>query len=135
MITPSFYSTLVFFHILGVTVWLGGQIILSAVVPRLRKEAPTAIKIVAQQYANIAWPALVLIVITGIFQLATQTSTEMSTEYMITFALKMTLVAVAIASTIIHSAGTSKMALAIGGAFGLLGTLGAAYLGVLLALG
>lgn len=115
--------------------WLGGQIILSAVVPRLRKEAPTAIKIVAQQYANIAWPALVLIVITGIFQLATQTSTEMSTEYMITFALKMTLVAVAIASTIIHSAGTSKMALAIGGAFGLLGTLGAAYLGVLLALG
>ena len=132
MIPITTQSVLLFLHILGVTVWLGGQIVIATLVPRLRKDHPETTKLVAQQFAKIAWPSLGIIVITGIFQLAMNSTAQNSTEYMVTFALKMALVAVAIISTIVHSVGTTKIALALGGALGLLATVGATYLGVLL---
>jgi len=52
---------------------------------------------------------------------------------MASFAVKMLMVGIAIIATIIHSAGTSKLAKALGGAVGLLASLLAAYAGVLLA--
>jgi hypothetical protein len=52
---------------------------------------------------------------------------------MFTFSLKMLMVGLAIAATIIHSVGTTKLAKGLGGAIGLLASLLAAYAGVLLA--
>jgi hypothetical protein len=52
---------------------------------------------------------------------------------MVTFSLKMLMVGIAIIATVIHSAGTSKLAKALGGAVGLLASLLAAYAGILLA--
>ncbi|MFM9084266.1 MAG: hypothetical protein ACKOQ7_10390, partial [Actinomycetota bacterium] len=56
-----------------------------------------------------------------------------SSDYTITFGVKMLLVAVTAIASLIHSQGTSKAAKAIGGAAGLISALGAAWLGVLLA--
>jgi hypothetical protein len=52
---------------------------------------------------------------------------------MVTFAVKMVMVFIAVAATVVHSQGSSKAAKAIGGALGLLGSLLAAYAGILLA--
>jgi hypothetical protein len=52
---------------------------------------------------------------------------------MVTFGIKMLLVATAIIATLIHSNGTTKIAKGLGGAVGLLATLFATYCGVLLA--
>jgi hypothetical protein len=52
---------------------------------------------------------------------------------MVTFGIKMLLVAMAVIATLIHSNGTSKLAKGLGGAVGLLATLIAGYCGVLLA--
>lgn len=133
MIQPTLNSLLIFLHILAVSVWLGGQIVLAGVVPKLRKTNPEVLSNIAKNYAAIAWPAMILIVVTGAWGLAEINTAEESSAYMVTFGVKMSLVGTAIIATVIHSNGTSKIAKGLGGAIGLLATLFAAYCGVLLA--
>ena len=106
---------------------------LAGVVPKLRKTNPDALTNIAKGYASIAWPAMILIVFTGAWGLAAVNVANESTEYMVTFGIKMLLVASAVIATLIHSYGTSRLAKGLGGAIGLLATLFAAYCGVLLA--
>ena len=133
MIQPTLNSIRTYLHILAVCVWLGGQIVLAGVVPRLRKSNPEALTNIAKGYAAIAWPAMILIVFTGAWGLSAVDVANNSTEYMVTFGFKMLLVAMAVIATLIHSNGTSKLAKGLGGAIGLLATLIAAYCGVVLA--
>jgi putative copper export protein len=133
MIQPTLNSLLTFVHILAVCVWLGGQIVLASVVPKLRKTNPEVLSNIAKCYASIAWPAMILIVFTGAWGLAEIDTTDQSSAYMITLGIKMLLVATAIIATVIHSNGTTKISKGLGGAIGLLATLFAAYCGVLLA--
>ncbi len=106
---------------------------MAGVVPKLRKSNPEALTNIAKGYASIAWPAMILIVFTGAWGLAAIDTANQSTEYMLTFGIKMLLVASAVIATLIHSNGTSKLAKGLGGAIGLLSTLIAAYCGILLA--
>ena len=133
MIQPTLNSLRTYLHLLAVCVWLGGQVVLAGVVPKLRKTNPEALTNIAKGYASIAWPAMILIVFTGAWGLAATDTANQSTEYMVTFGVKMLLVAGAMIATLIHSYGTSKLAKGLGGAIGLLATLVAAYCGVLLA--
>lgn len=59
----------VFFHVLGVTVWIGGQIVVGALVPALRKSGEGATQKMAQRFNKVAWPAFAVIVFTGIWGL------------------------------------------------------------------
>ena len=133
MISPTLDSVRIFFHLMAVAVWVGGQIVLAGLVPTIRINAPEALPKVAQAFARIAWPAMIVIVFTGAWGLASVDAADSGTNYMTTFAVKMLMVFIAIAATVIHSQGTSKAAKAIGGALGLLGSLLAAYAGILLA--
>jgi putative copper export protein len=133
MIQPTLNSLRTYLHILAVCVWLGGQVVLAGVVPKLRKSNPEALPNIAKGYAAIAWPAMILIVFTGAWGLAATDTANQTTEYTVTLGIKMLLVAGAVIATLIHSNGTSKLAKGLGGAIGLLATLFAAYCGVLLA--
>jgi len=133
MIQPTLNSLRTYLHLLAVCVWLGGQVVLAGVVPKLRKTNPESLTNIAKGYASIAWPAMILIVFTGAWGLAATDNANQSTEYMVTFAVKMLLVAGAVIATLVHSNGTSKLAKGLGGVIGLLATLVAAYCGVLLA--
>jgi putative copper export protein len=133
MIQPTLDSIRTFLHVLAVCVWLGGQVVLAGIVPKLRKSDPEALTNIAKGYSSIAWPAMILIVFTGAWGLGAVDVADKSSEYMITFGIKMLLVASALIATLIHSNGTSKLAKGLGGAVGLFATLVAAYCGVLLA--
>lgn len=133
MIQPTLDSLRTYLHILAVCVWLGGQVVLAGVVPKLRKTNPDALSNIAKSYAAIAWPSMILIVFTGAWGLAETKAADYSSAYIVTFGIKMLLVAVAVIATLIHSNGTTKIAKGLGGAIGLLATLFAAYCGVLLA--
>ena len=133
MIQPTLNSLRTYLHILAVCVWLGGQVVLAGVVPKLRKSNPEALPNIAKGYAAIAWPAMILIVFTGAWGLAATDTANQTTEYTVTLGITMLLVAGAVIATLIHSNGTSKLAKGLGGAIGLLATLFAAYCGVLLA--
>ena len=133
MISPTIDSLRIYLHILAVTVWVGGQFVLAGIVPSLRRDAPNALPIVAKGFAMVAWPAMILIVFTGAWGLGTMDASEQSSSYMATFGIKMLMVGITIIATIIHSAGKTKLAKALGGAVGLLASLLAAYAGILLA--
>ncbi len=133
MISPTLDSLRIFLHLMAVAVWVGGQIVLAGLVPTIRVSAPEALPKVAQAFARVAWPAMIVIVFTGAWGLASVDAADSGTKYMTTFALKMLMVFIAVAATVIHSQGSSKAAKAIGGALGLLGSLLAAYAGILLA--
>ena len=133
MIPPTLDSLRIFLHLMAVAVWVGGQIVLAGIVPGLRRQTPEAMAPVARGFARVAWPAMLLIVFTGAWGLATQDVASRSSEYMATFGIKILLVCTAVLATVIHSQGRSTAAKAIGGALGLLGSLAAAYCGILLA--
>jgi len=133
MISPTLDSLRIFLHVLAVAGWVGGQIVLAGLVPAIRASAPEAIPKVAQAFARVAWPAMIVIVFTGMWGLGSSSASDSDTAYMVTFAVKMVMVFIAVAATVVHSQGSSKAAKAIGGALGLLGSLLAAYAGILLA--
>ena len=56
-------------HILAVCVWIGGQLLVAALVPTLREIGHDAPKVVAQRFGQVAWPAFGVAVLTGIWNL------------------------------------------------------------------
>ena len=53
-----------FLHVLGATIWVGGQFTLAALVPVLRTHSAELPRTVARKFNQIAWPAYGLLVIT-----------------------------------------------------------------------
>ncbi|NBV26561.1 MAG: hypothetical protein EBR99_04540 [Actinobacteria bacterium] len=53
-------------HILGVAVWVGGQIVLAGLVPVLRDAGEGVPQKAARAFARLSWPAFVLVVIVDI---------------------------------------------------------------------
>lgn len=119
-------------HVLAASVWVGGQIVLGALVPRLRAIHPDNGKALATGFARAAWPAFGIAVITGIWSVLDVPVSELSSEYQVTLALHVVLAVVAGAAAAVHSFGRTKLALALGGAVGLLASLAALFLGILL---
>ena len=133
MISPTLDSLRTALHLLGVAVWVGGQIVLAGIVPAVRGVSRDATLLMARGFARLAWPSLLLVVFTGVWAFADIDPAERGSAYSTTFGIKMLLVAVTAGSAVVHSQGTSKAAKALGGALGLVSALAAAYLGVLMA--
>lgn len=132
MIDPTLDSLRTFLHLLAASVWVGGQVVLGGLVPRVRKSSPEALKTIANGFARVAWPAFAVSVVTGMWSILDIDVSAMDTEYHVTLGLKITLVAVAGLAAAAHANTKSKLVLALGGAIGLLGSLAALYAGVLL---
>jgi putative copper export protein len=132
MIDPTLDSLRTFLHLLAASVWVGGQVVLGGLVPRVRKSNPEALKTIANGFARVAWPAFAVSVVTGMWSILDIDVSAMDTDYHVTLGLKITLVAVAGLAAAAHANTKSKLVLALGGAIGLLGSLAALYAGVLL---
>ncbi len=132
MLASAIDSVRIFLHIIGATVWVGGQLTLAALVPVLRAIDPTLPKKAAIAFNKVAWPAYALLVLTGIWNVAV-TPAGASANYNTVLAIKMAVVALSGIAAYLHSKAKSTPALAIWGALSGLTALGATYLGVLLA--
>ncbi|MGH9133091.1 MAG: hypothetical protein ACRDZZ_04080 [Ilumatobacteraceae bacterium] len=135
MLSPTADTIRLFLHVLAASVWVGGQIVLAGLVPPLRRTYPESTKVAAQAFARVAWPAFAVVVLTGLWNLTEVDVGNTTTEYQVTLFVKITLAAVSGAAAGVHMAGRSRAALAIGGALGLLGALGAMLLGITLTTG
>lgn len=122
----------VFIHVLAVTVWVGGQLTLIGLLPTVRSLGDDAPRLVGRQFGFIAWTAFGLAVATGIWNVYARDVVNATTEYQVTLGVKLALVTASGLGAAVHSLAKSKVALAVGGAVGLLGALGALFLGVLL---
>jgi putative copper export protein len=135
MLSPTLTTVRLFLHVLAASVWVGGQIVLAGLVPSLRRTFPESTKVAARAFARIAWPAFAVVVLTGFWNLAEIDVADTSTAYQLTLFVKVSLAITSGAAAAVHQFGRSKAALAIGGAIGLLGALGAMFCGYLLSTG
>lgn len=132
MISPTLETLRLFLHVLAASVWVGGQIVLAGLVPRVRAANREVLPVIAAAFARIAWPAFAVAVVTGVWNLVAVDPTAQGDAYVVTLFVKLLLVGTAAAATLVHSAGRSKLALALGGTVGLLTSLGVFWLGVVL---
>ena len=135
MLSPTLATWRLALHVLAAAIWVGGQIVLGGLVPTIRKAAPEATPVVARAFARIAWPAFVVLVVTGIWNLSEISFSARSTEYQATLLIKIALAAVSGTAAAVHQLGRTRAALAVGGAFAAIGAVGALFLGVLLLTG
>lgn len=135
MLSPSLDTVRLFVHVLAASVWVGGQIVLGGLVPTVRAHDRSALPLVARAFARVAWPAFAVTVITGVWGLVVIDVSGTSNAYQATLLIKILVVAVSGVAAAVHQIGTSKLALALGGALGLVAGLGAMFLGILLRTG
>ena len=131
MTSPSLETVRLFLHVIAAAVWVGGQVVLGALVPTIRRSAPDALKAVARAYARIAWPAFGVLVVTGLWNLMAIDVTALDTAQQVTVLVHVAIGLLSGMFAAVHSFGNSKAALAVGGALGLLSALGAMFVGVL----
>jgi putative copper export protein len=132
VINPDIDALRIFLHVVAMAVWVGGQLVMIGVVGAVRPTHRDALPSAARGFARVAWPAFGVSVATGIWSLLAVDIANTDTEYQVTLFAKVSLVAISGIAAAIHQLGRSRLALALGGAIGLLSALGAALVGVLL---
>jgi putative copper export protein len=87
-------SIRLFLHVLGASIWVGGQLVLGGVVPVLRRDSsPDVVRAVARQFQRLAWPAYALLLATGVWNLVAIKVADQSGPYLATLIVKLALVA------------------------------------------
>jgi putative copper export protein len=132
MLSPTASTVRLFLHILGATVWVGGQLTLAGLVPGLRALDPAAPRAAARRFNRIAWPAFALLVLTGGWNMSAVDFSEARTEYQVTMFVKLTLVALAGVGAFLHTRARTKAGLALWGAVSGLSSVVTLFFGILL---
>ncbi|MFM7756327.1 MAG: hypothetical protein ACKO84_06180 [Actinomycetota bacterium] len=135
MLEPTWTTIRLFLHVLSATIWVGGQVVLAGLVPALRRHDATVTKVAARAFNRLAWPAFGVAVLTGIWNLMSVDVTATNWNYQVTALVHVLLTGVAGAAAAVHAVGRTRRALALGGAIGLLASLGALFVGLLLRTG
>ena len=120
-------------HVLAATIFVGGQLTVAGLLTTVRSLGSGAARAVAQRFATLAWPAYVVLVGTGFWNVvATKPSTEPA-AWRVVLIVKIVVVALAGAAAYAHQRSTSKAGLAAFGSIAGTASLAAVVLGVLLA--
>jgi putative copper export protein len=132
-VLPVSWTTIrLFLHVLGATVWVGGQLTLAGLVPGLRRVSPDAPRAVARRFNAIAWVAFAVLIATGIWNILA-IRPDWSSSYGTTLIVKLVVVAGSGLTAALHARARSAAPLAVFGALSGLTALTALFLGVLLA--
>ena len=129
MLAVSWDTIRLFLHVLAATIWVGGQLVLAALVPVLRKGGVATEA--ARRFNEVAWVAFAVLVATGIWNVAAVG--HMSPSYRTTLIVKLVVVAISGVTAALHIRSRTARSRAVFGALTGLSALAALFLGVLLA--
>lgn len=132
MIDLSWETVRLFLHVLGATIWVGGQLTLAALVPALRRVAPEAPRAAALAFNRVAWPAFALLVATGVWNVLEQPD-RTTHGYDAVLTAKVLVVAASGLTAYLHTTVSTPRARGLYGGLTGLTALTALLLGVLLA--
>jgi putative copper export protein len=121
-----------FLHVLGATVWVGGQLTLAALVPTLRALGTEIPRAAARRFNQVAWPAFALLVATGIWNIAAEQA-KITGSYRTTLVVKLAVVLISGVTAALHARARSAAGLAVFGALTGVSALAALFIGVMLA--
>jgi putative copper export protein len=124
----------IFLHVLGVTVWVGGQLVMLSLLPVLRsagiEDLPAR---AAQAFQRVAWPAFGLAVITGVWNIFEVDLDTATSGYNAAFGIKFLLVIISGLAAYIHAQSDKRAIKGMMGGIGFLSALGAMFLGFAMA--
>jgi putative copper export protein len=133
VLAPALDTIRLTLHVLAATVWVGGQIVMMGLVGPARTLGGDAPKTLARAFARMAWPAYVVLVVTGIWNISTFTWSAQSSAWKAVLMAKIVVVLLAGLGAFLHQRATSKEQLALWGSVAGTASVAALVMGVLLA--
>ncbi len=118
-------------HVLAATIWVGGQITLGALVPTLQAAGADVPRSVARRFSQVAWPAFVVLVATGIWNISAVH--HQSHVWKTVLMVKVAVVILSGITAYLHQRASSRTGLAVFGALTALTAVSALVIGVALA--
>ena len=132
MLAVSWDTIRLFLHVLAATIWVGGQLVLAALVPVLRRAG--VVTEAARRFNQVAWAAFAVLVATGIWNIAaTPARVSHDGSYRTTLIVKLVVVLISGVTAALHIRSRTPRGRAVMGALTGLSALAALFLGVLLA--
>ncbi len=133
MLAPALDTVRLTLHVLAATVWVGGQIVMTGLVGPARQLGGDAPKALARAFARMAWPAYLLLIVTGIWNVTAVHYSSQDSAWKAVLMAKIVVVLVAGAAVGLHQRATTKGQLALWGSVGGVASVAALVMGVLLA--
>ncbi len=133
MLAPALDTVRLTLHVLAATVWVGGQIVMAGLVGPARSIGGDAPRVLARAFARLAWPAYVVLLATGIWNVSAVHASTQSSAWKAVLMAKIVVVLLAGAGAFLHQRATSKAQLALWGSVGGLASVAALVMGILLA--
>jgi len=133
MLAVSWDTVRLFLHVLAATIWVGGQLVLAALVPVLRRFGD-AVTAAARRFNQVAWAAFGVLIVTGIWNIAAVSpQLSHSASYRTTLIVKLVIVVISGITAALHIRSRTARGRAILGALTGISAVAALFLGVLLA--
>ncbi len=125
------FSTIrIFLHVMAVTVWVGGQIVMMAIMPILKEAGIDGLPAkVAKGFQNVAWPAMAVAIFTGIWNILALNSVEKTFGWSMTFGIKFLFVIASGAGALMHAKTDDPKKKGLFGAIGFITAIIATFLG------
>ena len=134
MLAVSWDTVRLFLHVLAAAIWVGGQLVLAALVPVLRRFGADPVSAAARRFNQVAWTAFGVLIVTGIWNIvAVRSQISSSASYRTTLIVKLAVVVISGIAAALHVRSRTARSRAIFGALTGLSALAALFLGVLLA--
>ena len=133
MLAPALETVRLTLHVLAATVWVGGQIVMTGLVGPSRQIGGDAPKMLARAFARMAWPAFVVLVVTGIWNVTAVHYSSQDSAWKAVLMAKIAVVIVAGVAVALHQRASTKGQLALWGSVGGVASVAALVMGILLA--
>jgi putative copper export protein len=133
VLAPALDTVRLTLHVLAATVWVGGQIVMMGLVGPARSLGADAPKTLARAFARLAWPAYVVLLVTGIWNVTTFTWAAQSTAWKAVLIAKVVVVVLAGLGAFLHQRATTEGQLALWGSVAGTASVAALVMGILLA--
>ena len=133
MLAPALETIRLTLHVLAASVWVGGQIVMTGLVGPARGLGAEAPKTLARAFARLAWPAYLLLLVTGVWNISAVGYSNMDSAWKAVLMAKILVVVLAGVGVLLHQRATTKRGLAVWGSVGGLASVAALAMGILLA--
>lgn len=130
-LAPALDGVRLSLHVLGASVWVGGQLTLAGLVGPARQLGQDAPRRLARAFARLSWPAYVLVLGTGIWNVVA-VHQDKGHAWQVVLGIKIAVALVAGLAAWLHSRARARPAIAIFGALAGICSLAALFLGVFL---
>ena len=133
MLAPALDTVRLTLHVLAATVWVGGQIVMTGLLGPTRALGGDASKTLARAFARLAWPAFLVLILTGIWNVTAVHYSSQDSAWKAVLMAKIVVVLLAGAGVALHQRATTKSQLALWGSVGGTASVAALVMGILLA--